>query len=696
MRPATIGWSERAVNVGRGPIRWICPGLSAIWRELEEWPVETSIWPRSRPAAARCGPSALAAALDELVEAGRAGHFRTRTSARWKSKCSRPLAAGIDPEPLAGPARSAWGQTGRRGRGRAVPGGRSIAIGQQHAGNARHSGRRPADGEGLGRGPAGSAGRSATCTREISGSITIWARAQEAGAQGRRRGDSVYTAAVAMRPRSDSRRRPQQPRHTPCDERGSWTRPSAATAGALQIDPRYACAAHSLGNALRPEKLDEAIAAYRKAIELDPNDASAYNNLGLALRDQGQLDEAIAAYRKAIELDPNYAERPQQPRHTPCVTRRKLDEAIAAYRRGHRARPEPRQGPRQPRPRPARPDEAGQGHRRLPQGHRARPETRQGPQQPRHRPAGPGPAGRGHRRLPQGHRARPGRRRGPLQPRPRPVRPEDAGRGHRRLPQGHRTRPETRRGPQQPRRRPAGQEEAGRGHRRLPQGHRARPEYAEAHNNLGVALRDKRRLDEAIAAFRRPSTSIRTTPRPTTTSATPCATRAGWTRPSPRTARPSQLDPRLRQAHNNLGIALQARGQAGRGHRRLPARPSASNPDYAEAHNNLGNALQDQGQLDEAIAAYRQGHPARPETSPPAHNNLGNALHDQSAAGRGHRRVSARPSSSTPDSPCAHNNLGITLRDRGRSDEAIAECREAIRLKPDFPRPITTSATPCD
>ena len=53
-----------------------------------------------------------------------------------------------------------------------------------------------------------------------------------------------------------------------------------------------------------------------------------------------------------------------------------------------------------------------------------------------------------------------------------------------------------------------------------------KPDYAEAHNNLGNALQDQGKLDEAIACYRRAL----------------------------------ELKPDYAEAHTNLGIALQARG----------------------------------------------------------------------------------------------------------------------------------------
>jgi tetratricopeptide (TPR) repeat protein len=77
----------------------------------------------------------------------------------------------------------------------------------------------------------------------------------------------------------------------------------AAYKKAIELNPKYATAYNNLGIALSDQqKLDEAIAAYKKAIELNPKDATAYNNLGIALSDQQKLDEAIAAHKKALTL----------------------------------------------------------------------------------------------------------------------------------------------------------------------------------------------------------------------------------------------------------------------------------------------------------------------------------------------------------------------------------------------------------
>ena len=174
-----------------------------------------------------------------------------------------------------------------------------------------------------------------------------------------------------------------------------------------------------------------------------------------------------------------------------------------------------------------------------------------------------------------------------------------------------------------------------------------KPDYAEAHNNLGNALKDQGKLDEAVACYRRAL----------------------------------ELKPDYAEAHNNLGIALKDQGKLDEAVA-CYRRALELKPDYAEAHNNLGIALKDQGKLDEAVACYRRALELKPDYAE-AHNNLGIALKDQ---GKLDEAVACyrRALELKPDYAEAHNNLGIALKDQGKLDEAVACYRRALELKPDY------------
>ena len=208
-----------------------------------------------------------------------------------------------------------------------------------------------------------------------------------------------------------------------------------------------------------------------------------------------------------------------------------------------------------------------------------------------------------------------------------------------------------------------------------------RPDYPEAHNNLGNALKDAGRLDEAIAAFDRAIAL-----RPDYAEAhnnLGCTRLAQGDHDAAIAAfdRATALRPDLAEAHFNLGNALQG---AGRCDEAIDAyrRAIALRPDHAGPHGNLGNTLKGQGRLDEAIAAYRRAIALRPD-DPEVHSNLGNALW---AAGRLDEAIAAcrRAIELKPDLAEAHSNLGNALWAAGRLDEAIAACRRAIELRPDL------------
>jgi len=176
---------------------------------------------------------------------------------------------------------------------------------------------------------------------------------------------------------------------------------------------------------------------------------------------------------------------------------------------------------------------------------------------------------------------------------------------------------------------------------------RIKPDYAEAHNNLGVILTRQGRLPEAISQLEQAL----------------------------------GLAPDLADTHYNLGIALVQQGklQEAIGHYEQALR---INPDYADAHNNLGAALMGQGKPAEAIGQYEQALRIKPDFAD-AHYNLGIALGRQGKLleAISHWEQALRIN---PDHAEAHNNLGAALMGQGKLPEAIDQCEQALRIKPDF------------
>ncbi len=171
---------------------------------------------------------------------------------------------------------------------------------------------------------------------------------------------------------------------------------------------------------------------------------------------------------------------------------------------------------------------------------------------------------------------------------------------------------------------------------------------ADAHNNLGVALKEQGKLEEAIACYRRALS----------------------------------LKPDYLEAYNNLGIALEEQGRLEEAIA-CYRRALSLNPDFHMTHYNLGVALKEQGKLEEAIACYRRALSLKPDYHE-AHNDLGIALKDlgrlEEAAACYHRALSLKP-----DFHEAHNNLGLMFQDQGKLDEAIVCYQRALSLKPDCP-----------
>ncbi len=108
-------------------------------------------------------------------------------------------------------------------------------------------------------------------------------------------------------------------------------REAEALLGPVTPQELAALTQRQLGNLLRDQnKLEDAIACYKKAIELNPKDAEAHCLLADVLWVQKKQDEAIAECRKAIELDAKHA-RAQHSLRTALMDQGKLEEARAAW-----------------------------------------------------------------------------------------------------------------------------------------------------------------------------------------------------------------------------------------------------------------------------------------------------------------------------------------------------------------------------
>lgn len=207
------------------------------------------------------------------------------------------------------------------------------------------------------------------------------------------------------------------------------------------------------------------------------------------------------------------------------------------------------------------------------------------------------------------------------------------------------------------------------------------PDYAPAYNNLGAALRAAGRLDEAVAQYQKAL----------------------------------ELKPDFGSASYNLANALLARGQAGASIDEFKKAIQAT-PDSVQAHNNLGIALLAKGDAAGAMAEFRAAI-AIDGSSVQAHRNLGNMLVDrgQRAEGMAHleRAVQVGPGEADalfdigsilleerdfrgaverfqaalrvkPDSPETLNNLGIALANQGKIAEALTYFERALKIRPDF------------
>jgi tetratricopeptide (TPR) repeat protein len=171
------------------------------------------------------------------------------------------------------------------------------------------------------------------------------------------------------------------------------------------------------------------------------------------------------------------------------------------------------------------------------------------------------------------------------------------------------------------------------------------PQNAEARNNLGNVLFQKGRVDEAVADYQKAL----------------------------------EINPKFALARYNLGVAFL---QSGRVHDAVGDFQKAVKiaPDFAKAHYNLGIALVQLGQVSDAVVHYNKALEINPNYAESEYN-LGIALLQ---IGRLDEAVSHYNKALVinPNYVEAHNNLGTALVQLGRVNDALAHFQRAIEISP--------------
>jgi tetratricopeptide (TPR) repeat protein len=176
-----------------------------------------------------------------------------------------------------------------------------------------------------------------------------------------------------------------------------------------------------------------------------------------------------------------------------------------------------------------------------------------------------------------------------------------------------------------------------------------------------------------------------------------------------------QHNPRQADAHNILGVSLNAQGRAKEAitmlRRAIKLAPEASgfyanlgeierrnghavearfalkkaielNPQNSEAFNNLGIIHYDRKEYEEALACYRSALALNPKFAE-AYNNMGNAQRaggDRDAAGQSYHEALIN----RENYPEAYNNLGVLLKESDKPREAEHALKKAISQDPAY------------
>jgi tetratricopeptide (TPR) repeat protein len=208
------------------------------------------------------------------------------------------------------------------------------------------------------------------------------------------------------------------------------------------------------------------------------------------------------------------------------------------------------------------------------------------------------------------------------------------------------------------------------------------PRKSRPHMNLGLALADTGRIEEAVTECNKAITLAPNSAKAHNNMGNFLAAQEKREEAVKSYVRAISLDAGYAKAYNNLGVVLAEMGRLD-GAIVQYLKAVEIQPDYASAHNNLGVALAETGRLEEAVEHYRTALAARPDQVDEILNNLGGALVSlgrlDEAVVRFRKVLEIRPGHVD-----GLNNLGSALTLQGKVREAMDYYRKAVRIQPDY------------
>jgi tetratricopeptide (TPR) repeat protein len=199
------------------------------------------------------------------------------------------------------------------------------------------------------------------------------------------------------------------------------------------------------------------------------------------------------------------------------------------------------------------------------------------------------------------------------------------------------------------------------------------------HTNLGDALADAERVDDAFEEYRKALDLAPTLPETHWNVGIGLSRRGDLDGAMREYDEALRLEPKFPQAHFSRGNVYEERGQLDAA-RAEYERAVALKPDFAQAYYNLGVVAEKQDHLEDAIKAYRAAVANRLEYEA-AHFSLANLLFKQ-----GHYDEAAVHYSQVvhidPRRAEAHVNIGATFLKLGRFNDAAKAFRAALAIDP--------------